>query len=109
MIPNRPSPHPPITLPITLLRAFENKAFEMHAADYQAAATTVANTLRAEDLDVLIVLARSAPGVLPDMAENILFERAGCLTRGDRDPRLNALSLCTGLLDRLKSRVTPPI
>jgi hypothetical protein len=73
----------------------------MRPGDYRRIACRVRSRLDALGTWQLIELARSAEGLLGEMAEAAVFDRACCLVLGDRDDRMDTEQVFEALMSRL--------
>lgn len=109
--PHFPHDHDPLAAaprecraPAKLLRALERGQIAMHPRDYQSIARSVGDFFRGLRIDELQAIAEARGGALSELAENEVFDRACCLTVGDRGQRRRAEAACDDLLDRLQQR-----
>lgn len=86
---------------LKLLQALDQGRLPMHPDDYRDIVRSVAASLRTVRIDELTAMARGMPGMLGELAENEVFDRACCLTMGERRYRQRAEKSCDALLARL--------
>ncbi len=86
---------------VGVLRILEDKRMVMHPGEYRDAAASLMRGLRTLALDDLLALTAGMMPVLSTLAENVLFERGGCLVYGERDQRALALQVAEELYARV--------
>jgi hypothetical protein len=90
-----------LSIPLKLLNAQESGHLLMRPGDYRRIACRVRSRLDALGTWELIELAHSAEGLLGEMAETTVFDRACCLVLGDRGARLDTEQIFESLMGRL--------
>lgn len=96
-----------LRISIDVLHVLEAGAMPMHAADYRHAASHLHESLARAGVDELLALARSAPGVLAEAAEAVLYT-LGCEDLVDTSvARQSALFEAQHLLYRLRRATAP--
>jgi hypothetical protein len=91
-----------LRISIDVLHVLEAGAMPMHAADYRHAASHLHEALAQIGIDELLAIARSAPGVLSEAAEAVLYT-LGCEDRVEPSAaRQSALFEAQDLLRRLR-------
>src|SRR5688572_24659438 len=81
-LPARPMPparfaslaDPQAVIALDVLCAMESKRMSMHALDYQRLTGLLREAMGALRLDDLIFIARQGVGILPELAENLLYD-----------------------------------
>ncbi|HSV71318.1 MAG TPA: hypothetical protein VLI72_14515 [Methylibium sp.] len=92
-----------LRISIEVLHILEAGAMRMHAHDYREAATHLHESLACAAVEELLALARSAPGVLSEAAEAVLYAY-GCEDRIDTtDARRIAAFEVHRVVQRLRS------
>lgn len=93
---------PQCRAPAKLLRALDRGLIPMHPGDYQAMASSVLRYLEGLRIDELVAIAEARSGALSELAENEVFDRACCLSVGERSHRRQAEAAWDELLERLQ-------
>lgn len=91
-----------LRISVDVLHVLEAGAMPMHAADYRHAAAHLHESLALLGIDELVAIARSAPGVLSEAAEAVLYT-CGCEDLVDASPaRRGALFEAQQVVQRLR-------
>ena len=97
-----------LAMPLKMLSGMESGRLCLYADDYHRLAGRVLEHLEALETGELIAVARGGPGLLAEMAEQVVFDRACCLVIGDRQARLDAERAFEALISRLLSPPARP-
>jgi hypothetical protein len=92
-------PHAVIALDV--LRAMECGRMAMHATDYQRLSLLLREAMGSLRLDDLLFIARQGDGILPELAENLLYDIGAETLIDERSGWRHAVRLTRDLVRRM--------